>query len=206
MTLKERIEQNIAIWLLGTLLTGFLSGIGAYRGILEIAALDVAPKGKLESLEKQNEVLNTQIAQRDELLRGLKTELEQKKREKEKTKIERVNPTPIAQAPLASAAPKAPQDPLRGKSISIYFENWAAATAIRYKEKLEERGLQFINFSEAKIGKGISSLRIYYRNDGDVVAAQALLRFLKDGKIDNRISYTEHAPWLSHSDLAIWLE
>src|SRR5258708_1247048 len=38
MTLRERIEDNIAIWLLGTLLTGFLAGIGAYKSVLEISS------------------------------------------------------------------------------------------------------------------------------------------------------------------------
>ena len=39
MSLRERIENNITVWLLGTLLTGFLAGIGAYKAIIEIAQL-----------------------------------------------------------------------------------------------------------------------------------------------------------------------
>ena len=41
MGLKESIENNLAIWLLGTLATGFAAGLGAYKGVLEIAQLDV---------------------------------------------------------------------------------------------------------------------------------------------------------------------
>lgn len=41
MRLKERIESNLAIWFLGTLVAGFLAGLGSYKAILEIAHLDV---------------------------------------------------------------------------------------------------------------------------------------------------------------------
>lgn len=51
MTLRERIENNPAIWLFGALGTGFLAGLGAYKSILEIAQLDVVPKARLEELE-----------------------------------------------------------------------------------------------------------------------------------------------------------
>ena len=45
MKLKERVENNIVVFLLGALLTGFLAGIGVYKGILEIAKLDVVQEG-----------------------------------------------------------------------------------------------------------------------------------------------------------------
>ena len=45
MTLKERIENNLAIWFLGAIVTGFLAGVGAYQGILSIAQLEVVQKG-----------------------------------------------------------------------------------------------------------------------------------------------------------------
>jgi hypothetical protein len=51
MNLRERIEDNLTVWLLGTLLTGFLTGLGAYKQILEIAQLEVIPKVKLEQLQ-----------------------------------------------------------------------------------------------------------------------------------------------------------
>ena len=43
MGLKERIENNLVIWFLGALLTGFLSGVGTYEAVLRIAHLDVVP-------------------------------------------------------------------------------------------------------------------------------------------------------------------
>jgi hypothetical protein len=51
MTVRERVENNLVVWHLGTLLTGFLAGIATYRGILEIAQLAVVPKSKLENVE-----------------------------------------------------------------------------------------------------------------------------------------------------------
>lgn len=41
MSLKEKIENNLVVFFLGALLTGFLVGVGAYKAILEIAQLDV---------------------------------------------------------------------------------------------------------------------------------------------------------------------
>ncbi len=43
MNIKQLIEQNITIWLLGTLFTGFAAGFGAYRAILEISARITIP-------------------------------------------------------------------------------------------------------------------------------------------------------------------
>jgi len=47
MSLKEKIENNITVFLLGTLVTGFLAGIGTYKAILEIAKLEVVSEGRL---------------------------------------------------------------------------------------------------------------------------------------------------------------
>jgi hypothetical protein len=44
-SLKERIENNLTVWFLGILLAGFLAGLGTYKGILEIAHLQVVTQG-----------------------------------------------------------------------------------------------------------------------------------------------------------------
>lgn len=51
MNLREKIEDNLAIWLLGALFSGFVGGIGAYRAVLEMAQLEVISKAKLEALQ-----------------------------------------------------------------------------------------------------------------------------------------------------------
>ena len=44
MSIRERVEQNVTIWLLGTLLVGFLAGLATYEGILAIAQLTPGSK------------------------------------------------------------------------------------------------------------------------------------------------------------------
>lgn len=61
MTLKERIEDQPVIWLLGALFTGFLVGIGTYQGIMEIASLETSPAGTRASLNATQEKLGAAI-------------------------------------------------------------------------------------------------------------------------------------------------
>jgi hypothetical protein len=49
LRLREKVENNPAVFFLGTLLVGFLAGLGCYQGILEVAHLEVVPAGSLES-------------------------------------------------------------------------------------------------------------------------------------------------------------
>ena len=58
-TFKEKVEKNLTIWLLGVLLTGFLSGIATYKAILEIAQLETISKSKLQELtSKTSKITN----------------------------------------------------------------------------------------------------------------------------------------------------
>jgi hypothetical protein len=57
MKLKERIENNLIIFYFSALLIGFLSGIGSYKAIIEIAKLETVPKYKIEKLKDENEKL-----------------------------------------------------------------------------------------------------------------------------------------------------
>lgn len=61
MSIKEKVEENVVLWLLGMLVTGFLSGIGAYKAILEIAQLTVIPKSaEVASLSREVERLKAE--------------------------------------------------------------------------------------------------------------------------------------------------
>jgi len=60
MNLRERIEDNLTIWLLTTLVTGFVAGAGAYKAILEIAQLTVISKARLEQLEAHDKTIQSQ--------------------------------------------------------------------------------------------------------------------------------------------------
>jgi HEAT repeat protein len=57
MSIKEKIENNAAVFLLGALVTGFLAGIGAYQAILEIAKLKVVHESKLGSGSSDDQVI-----------------------------------------------------------------------------------------------------------------------------------------------------
>ena len=60
--IKDRIENNVVVWLLGTLLTGFLAGIGTYEGALNIMELETINKDRLHTLEKSISIAPTQDA------------------------------------------------------------------------------------------------------------------------------------------------
>lgn len=51
--LRESIEQNVLLWFVGVLVTGFLSGMGAYRTIQDIAELKVVSQATLDETAKK---------------------------------------------------------------------------------------------------------------------------------------------------------
>jgi hypothetical protein len=51
--LRTRVEENVTIWLLGTLLTGFLAGIGVYRAIQDMAGLKIMSAAELKASSEQ---------------------------------------------------------------------------------------------------------------------------------------------------------
>jgi len=53
VSLKEKVENNLAIWLLSTLFAGFMAGIGTYKAVLEMAQLEVVSKARLDALAVQ---------------------------------------------------------------------------------------------------------------------------------------------------------
>lgn len=52
MKLRERIENNLVVFFLATLLAGFLAGIAAYRSVLDIAQLEVVPREMVNRAEQ----------------------------------------------------------------------------------------------------------------------------------------------------------
>jgi hypothetical protein len=62
MNLREQIENNLTVWLLSTLLAGFLAGIGAYKAIIEIAQLEVVSRQELHELRAEASQLDPGVA------------------------------------------------------------------------------------------------------------------------------------------------
>ena len=54
MTIRERLENNIVFWTLAMLFAGFLAGIGTYKGVLEIAKLEVISKSEFVDLRQRS--------------------------------------------------------------------------------------------------------------------------------------------------------
>lgn len=52
--LKDKIENNVTIWLLGMVLAGFMAGIGTYEGALKIMQLETVSSDHLNALENQS--------------------------------------------------------------------------------------------------------------------------------------------------------
>src|SRR5512136_876512 len=51
--IKEKVERNVTIWLLSTLLTGFLAGIGVYHAVQDMAGLKVMSAVDLANSKRQ---------------------------------------------------------------------------------------------------------------------------------------------------------
>ena len=51
MGLKERVENNAIVWFFGAVVTGFVAGIGAYEGVLEIAKSEVVSQDRMTRCE-----------------------------------------------------------------------------------------------------------------------------------------------------------
>lgn len=54
MKIEDKIKEKIVIWFLGTLLTGFISGIAVYETIIRISKLDVVRLGNYIKKEEFN--------------------------------------------------------------------------------------------------------------------------------------------------------
>ncbi|MDH3348638.1 MAG: hypothetical protein OEM02_11150 [Desulfobulbaceae bacterium] len=57
--IKDKIENNITLWLLGTLFTGFMAGIGTYEGALKIMNLQKINTDRLTILEEKSKNQST---------------------------------------------------------------------------------------------------------------------------------------------------
>lgn len=61
MNIKKQIESNPTIFFLGIMFAGFVAGIGCYRGIIEMAHLEVMSKIEADKLRNQKVVLEEQL-------------------------------------------------------------------------------------------------------------------------------------------------
>jgi len=60
-SLRTRIENNVALWALGTLLAGFSAGIAAYAAVVSMSGQVIVPAEKLVRLEETASALEEQV-------------------------------------------------------------------------------------------------------------------------------------------------
>ena len=84
-SLKDRIQESPAVFFLSAIIAGFLAGMGAYKGILEIAQLETISKQQhlefgqtREQLQKQLDDSNQQNSRLEQAREQLKKQLEEK--------------------------------------------------------------------------------------------------------------------------------
>jgi hypothetical protein len=63
MTIRRRVEQNVVIWLLGTLFTGFVAGWGAYETILAVTGRTVVSDAEYKTLQSMPAVASHQLCE-----------------------------------------------------------------------------------------------------------------------------------------------
>ncbi len=154
MSIRERVESNVAIWLLGTLSTGFIAGIGTYKGILEIAHLTVISKSVspsklaqgIEKMKKQNDELRMQI-ENLKIDRTNKTDTTRASDDSDRLPRERGSTNLPLFLPLKLSAPNF------FRSVRFTGDN----CEIFYLEKAAPLGLGFV-----EIGRKLSSIRSMY--------------------------------------------
>jgi hypothetical protein len=76
MSLKQKIEDNLTLTVLGLLLTGFIAGVGVYKTLLTVAPTTAFPGGSVvidtSALQKQvDELLSAHTARVQELQKRL---------------------------------------------------------------------------------------------------------------------------------------
>jgi hypothetical protein len=139
MTFKERVEENVAIWLLGSLLTGFLSGIAAYRGLQEIMDLVPVSKSGYETLQEKAQASSAHENQLQNELATSEANVAQLQRDLSKA----------ANAASASKTKGPDTDSdlvkfqeLRGLAVRILYVDVRTSDAVEIKAKLEKLGIQ----------------------------------------------------------------
>jgi len=131
VTLKERVEENIVLWLLGSLLTGFLSGIATYRTVQEIGGLEPISKTEYTALERKANDSEARTTELQNELSKVRGELDAARRE----------PAHPALSNVIPAANPADFPELRGLVVEIGFPTSLAPRAIEVKTKLQKFGM-----------------------------------------------------------------
>lgn len=196
-TIREKIEQNFTIWFLGTLITGFIAGISVYKGILEIAKLQVISTSNLENKAKRILELETKLEKAKSRINELEKSLNlisgKKESPGQNNKSENKQISKILQNNERSAKANiySSEKCLQKKSILIYYKESKSESAIKFLEKLKNLGAKI----DLKIYRSSSVILdphiIYYLESSDLEVALSYKDLFYEWKIYNyeKMSY-----------------
>lgn len=111
-TIQSLVEKNAVVWLLSTLLTGFLAGIGAYKAIQQMADLKTVPVSVVEGWNKKIATYEQDFSQVEEQLKNANNHLDYAKRI------------------------------ILGKDIEIHTATPSSSTAVALKKRLTDLGVK----------------------------------------------------------------
>lgn len=178
MTLKERVEENVVLWLLGSLFTGFLSGIAAFRSIQEIGDLQPIPRSEYNSLKEK-------ALQSDSLVTGLQQKLNatetQISKLQEQVASERTTPKQAA----TSNPPRVKRDDLTGSQIRLIYRDSSTSRALEIKKKLESYGAHVVLSEPAEKCPGCAAPgKVEFDHVEDAALAVSVLNVVKQYGFD----------------------
>jgi hypothetical protein len=136
VTLKERVEENVTVWLLGSLLSGFLAGIATFRTVQEIGGLEPISKSEYQELQRK-------VSDEGAHVEKLQSQLEKTTNDltvAQKTLIAQRPQKAIAvhSAPVENRAPE-----FEGVRLEIVFTKTSlASTAREMASKVESLGFR----------------------------------------------------------------
>jgi hypothetical protein len=196
-SIKERIEQNLVVWLLTSLLTGFGAGMGAYRTIQEIGGLTPVPKSRFEDLQKTVETLKTTLSEctaSGDSLRSAAAVLRD-------SLVMVARPAPSGHGQSAQIKSVAKLPGLKNVRIHIIHLPSQASVAAQLADQIEARGA-ITSTKAIRFDRSYWSIIIKKESDKGLVAA-ALLKSNFPGL--SVLPIRQKLPEEEPGDLVIWL-
>jgi hypothetical protein len=208
MGLKENIEQNATIWLLGVSVAAFGAGFGAHKAIQETGDLQPISRWELEKLRDDRDRATEQAKQaKDEAIK-VHNALDSITKERDQLRAELVGASksvgkqPAASFPQESGRPSPAA--LNGAVMDLSYTDKHAKQAAEIKRRLEHAGVRIHSFSryEPSPNPWSKPNTVYYEHPSNLDAALAILDLLKGSGVDE----VKETPWgHPNSPYTLWL-
>ena len=191
LSIKERIERNVTVWLLGTLLTGFVAGVSAYRIFREIIGYQEITKVEVDELKRERKKANSAKINFEKQLSDAKKQIES---------LRKLRPTiPAIKKDSKVSASAA----LNGVSVSIYFKAGRAREAVMMKEKLVTAGAK-AKAVEKRLPPNRDAVVVYYQHRDKLQAAMEVVKLFPKMKLKEKFEDT--ARTIYEEDVYLFLQ